>query len=150
MTDKRFYKNIDDVVRRYFEGETNEQEEALLRCFLATKEGSDKRYDEVRAVMAFTTMGRQEAKKKTHTITFRPRWAIGVAASLLLVFGISLTVYITTANKAEYYAYVDGQYVTDPEAVRAEMERSMSAIDLTTENEIVSSTMNDIFAPINE
>ena len=39
------------LIQRYFDAETSEQEEAALKQFIASPEGADAQFNEVRAVM---------------------------------------------------------------------------------------------------
>ena len=43
----------DRLIERYYNAETTEEEERSLKHFLTSKEGSDSRYDEIKAVMGF-------------------------------------------------------------------------------------------------
>lgn len=147
MTDQTLQRRINDAARRYFDGATTAEEERLLRRFLATPAGRDPHYDDLRAVMAFTAMGRRRAAQRRRTKALRPRLAIGVAASLFLSVGISLTLRFTPAAVPDCYALVGGRYITDPDAVAAEMEQTMSGLDLASPEDIATSTLDDLLAP---
>ena len=47
------------LAERYFSAETTDEEEALLRSFLCSKEAQDSRFDEVRATVSYLHVCRQ-------------------------------------------------------------------------------------------
>lgn len=49
----------EDLAERYFSAETTDEEEALLRKFLCSKEAQDSRFDEVRATVSYLHVCRQ-------------------------------------------------------------------------------------------
>ena len=49
----------EDLAERYFQAETTDEEEALLRKFLCSKEAKDSRFDEVRATVSYLHVCRQ-------------------------------------------------------------------------------------------
>ena len=49
----------EDLAERYFQAETTDEEEALLRSFLCSKEAQDSRFDEVRATVSYLHVCRQ-------------------------------------------------------------------------------------------
>ena len=68
----------EDLAERYFQAETSEEEEALLRRFLCSEEAQDPRFDEVRATMSFLHVCRS---KRRPSVEF-PFKAVAVAACL--------------------------------------------------------------------
>ena len=52
-------KNLDELINRYFDAETTVEEERELQRLITGPYAADARYDEVRAVMGFTAVGRK-------------------------------------------------------------------------------------------
>lgn len=125
----------DDLVRRYFEAETSDREEAELREFLLSEEGrSHRRYDEVRAVMGFLSCGKSHRNRNGATVRkHRPavrlpharRWA---AAAVALLFVLPAVRLLSGTDRDACIAYVGGVKVTDTDAVMAQMHRSWTAV----------------------
>ena len=66
-------KNLDELINRYFDAETTLEEERELQRLITGPFASDTRYDEVRAVMGFTALGRK-LHRKSHRLC---QWAQG-------------------------------------------------------------------------
>lgn len=52
-----------EMAERYFQAETSEQEEAMLRSFLCTAEARDSRFDEIRATLGFLCAGSRRSRR---------------------------------------------------------------------------------------
>ena len=59
------------LIERYFNGETTDREEGTLRQFLFSKCADDNRYDELRAVLAFTETGKRFSREQSKAGTRR-------------------------------------------------------------------------------
>lgn len=134
----------DRLIERYYNAETTEEEERSLRRFLASKEGSDSRYDETKAVMGFIATGKRRhcATKDTGNGIGRQRYLYakiaGMAASATMAyFLIGHT--LLSSRPTEYpdicIAYTDGKHVTDRNEVLSLMKKSMQSVTVTEENE---------------
>lgn len=117
--DKQYWLRLS---QRYFEAETTDEEESLLRQFAATTRDAD--FDELRAVMGLMAVARQEARQKPKRHVAPLRY-IGMAASLLMVLGLSVFFATQQTSEPEYIAYVGGKIITDAQQVMQLMQSSM-------------------------
>lgn len=155
----------DELVRRYFEAETTDEEEMRLRRFLVSEEGKDIRYDEVRAVMGFLACGRAQgaagafrseaAAHEVPSVPCRHRrlsvWlkACAVAAVLVLV-ALPVTWRLAAAGPNVCVAYVGGREVTAPDAVLEQMFRSFEDVGLADGTASVETQLNEMFDTLEE
>lgn len=141
------------LIARYFEAETTPDEEVALKQFLASEEGSDSKYDEVRAVMGFMAVGKNErisqVRPQSNKFTFIKISAM--AACLITgLFLINQFVRSSLATQDICLAYVDGRSITEREEVLQLMKMSMNNIvgDESVEDEMVNQLSNMFDAPI--
>lgn len=156
MIQKRTYTEADwdALVERYFEAETTEAEEAALRRFLCTLQGSAPRYDEVRAVMGFLAVGRSQQapavpQKKGRSIRLQTLGRI--AAAVIVAVGVGLAAWHTQSQSTEVYiAYVDGREITDREAVIALMTGTMQEVLAEDPTAEMEAQMSEMFSVMDE
>ncbi len=133
------------LIERYFNGETTDREEETLRQFLFSKCADDSRYDELRAVLAFTETGKRfsreqmrGSRKRTLPVFIRT----AACAAILLGMGIA---YIALP-KDSCVTYIHGQKYTDTETAVKQMRQTLDAFnspDITIEKELGA-----IFSPL--
>lgn len=156
MINKRRYTEADwdALVERYFEAETTEAEEAALRRFLCTPQGSAPRYDEVRAVMGFLAVGRSQqapAPSRKATRSVRLRSLSRVAAAVVLAAGVGLMAWHGLASQREVYvAYVDGREITDRDEVLRLMDVSFAEVAMDEPQAEMEAQLGDMFAVMDE
>ena len=142
------------LVERYFEAETSQAEEEELRHFLCSPQGSSPRYDEVRAVMGYLAQARSMASKTSHTPSKnKTRWLrpAGIAASITIALGLTFTAWRATQAPAEVYlAYVDGNKITDREAVMQLMQNSLEQMEVNETNTLIEEQLSDMFSVADE
>ena len=156
MIQKRTYTEADwdALVERYFEAETTEAEEAALRRFLCTPQGSAPRYDEVRAVMGFLAVGRSQQvaavpQKKGRSIRLQTLGRI--AAAVIVAVGVGLAAWLTQSQPTEVcIAYVDGREITDREAVIALMTGTMQEVLAEDPTAEMEAQMSEMFSVMDE
>ncbi|MDR1555652.1 MAG: hypothetical protein LBS88_01305 [Tannerellaceae bacterium] len=118
--------DIDDLVRKYFEGETTGEEEKRLRAFFA----SDRVPEHLafcKPVFAyFDEEIRKKQQKKTKTgLVWRKIYYYplsGIVAAVLLLLGISRTVLRTEEDAclcSENYVVINGRCYTDIQKARS-------------------------------
>ena len=106
-------KNLDELINRYFDAETTLEEERELQRLITGPYASDARYDEVRAVMGFTAVGRKLRRKSHRAIRW---WQAAAAAVVVLMLGGVYT--IQQAHPDDVcIGYVFGRNVTNPEVL---------------------------------
>lgn len=132
--------NMIQVVRRYFDGETNEDEEQLLRRFLATEAGQDSDFDEVRAVMSVFAAGKAVTQKQPRS---RRLWPWLAAAC---VVGLAWLLWTGIDNSQDIcVAYVNGQKITNRDEVLALMHESWDDIGLQESGNTIETQLTDLF-----
>ena len=143
------------MARRYFDAETTEAEERMLKRFAASPETDGAEWDELRAVMGYATVGkrlRRQAASITSIIPFRPRrrWIPAVAAASILLALVSVPTmkWLTADESAEKdicIAYVNGHRVTDPTQVIQAMHHAMSHVQQVEPMTTVEEQLGSMF-----
>ena len=156
-----------DIVNRYFEAETTEEEERLLKRFLASDEAQGAEFDEARAVMGVFATARSSslsASRKLEYATSRStvpessalspqrtmntslKW-LSVAAAVVLAVGL----WWHWTERPTYYACIDGVETTNRKEVVEAMHRSMENVQQDVETEdIISKQLGEMFNSIEE
>lgn len=134
-----------EMAERYFEAETSDSEEQLLKCFLASEEGQDEAFDEVRAVMGVFAIGRRTTKQRT-TKPVVWIWS-AIAAAVVGVVFILTTVHFRSDSSDICVAYVDGQEITDRREVLAMMHSSWENVGYS-ESPSVEKQLEDLFSTL--
>lgn len=112
MVDKNNIDSLLNDIERYFNCELSENEESRLRRQIAQTQLRHPAVDEIRALMGIRSRRRK--------LNFRPVMAAcSVAASLALVVSIGVSLLSGPSNSftSDCVAYVDGERITDEEAV---------------------------------
>ena len=153
-----------EIVNRYFEAETTEEEERLLKRFLASDEAQGAEFDEARAVMGvFATArcssslsAREESKNASSCATVPESSALSpqktikwlsVAAAVVLAVGL----WWHWSERPTYYACIDGVETTNRKEVVEAMHRSMENVQQDVETEdIISKQLGEMFNSIEE
>lgn len=120
--------DIDDLLTKYFEGETSTEEERRLRAFFASGK-VPQRLSAYRPIFAFFDE-EIEKRKREKTQTGRRQmlyWVSGIAAGLLLLLGIGRFFLVQDPCPCEgNYVVINGRCYTDMDKVR---EMAFSALD---------------------
>ncbi|HIZ26179.1 hypothetical protein [Barnesiella sp. An55] len=137
----------EQLIERYYAGETSLREEEELRRYLFSKESGD-RYNDTRAVLSFTETGRRIATPrppmhKSRRVALHT-W-MSAAACIALVLGGSIAYMTVPRNTC--VAYVYGEKQTDPEVVIEQMRQSVSQF-ASTDDVTVESQLDAIFSPL--
>lgn len=143
-TDKTYWKALEE---RYFEGLTTDEEERLLRQFLATEEAQTAEFEELRAVMGYIAMGKVEHKKKIVPLWRRHevvRWS--AAACLVILGGVEL---LHLMPRTTYVAYIDGRRTTNKMEVIAQMHSVMSDVNADTPTSEMEASMSNLLNTLN-
>ena len=120
---------LEQLIERYFDGETSVQEEQMLREVLADCPWSSEAINEARFTMGFFAAHYQE-KKRTARKTHR-RQLIGIAASIaiILAIGIPAMYHSWFAPHNECISYVDGKIIDNDDVVMALIESDLSKME---------------------
>ena len=153
MTEKD-YQYWKEMARRYFDAETTEAEERMLKRFAASPEADGAEWDELRAVMGYATVGKrlrgQAAATNTIPLRRMPQWmwiaAAAVFAGLIL---LPITMWLTNSQDSLdediCIAYVNGNRVTDPAQVIQAMHHAMSHVQQVEPMTTVEEQLGSMF-----
>lgn len=134
---------IDELLDKYFEGETSCEEERELRHFF-TKEEVPEGLQIYRPLFAYLDQevastaereeGPQEQPAERRSRPYRLLYTVsGIAAGLLLLFGIGRMVFpLSTAP--ENYVVIDGKRYTDEKLVQAKALEALQNVGFTDED----------------
>lgn len=140
------------LTERYFDAETTPEEERELCRFLASPEGQQPQFDDVRHVMGYLITGRRHHPTAAAPASARrlrlPRMAAAAAlAALLIVPPVARYVW---QSRNVCVAYVNGQKITDPQQVIMQARRSIEAVADTPGRPNIDSQLNDMFSTLGE
>ena len=153
MTEKD-YRYWKEMARRYFDAETTEAEERMLKRFAASPEADGAEWDDLRAVMGYATVGKrlrgQAAATNTIPLRRMPQWmriaAAAVFAGLIL---LPITMWLTDSQDSLdediCIAYVNGHRVTDPAQVIQAMHHAMSHVQQVEPMTTVEEQLGSMF-----
>ena len=139
---------------RYFEATATDEEEQLLKRFLATKEADDPRFDEVRAVMGIFAAHRRQAPVSTSVRSLRSaatrRWAwVGAAAAAVVAICFTVSEWANRPTDI-CVAYVNGVEITNRDEVLAMMHSSFESVGMDDGTSVVADELGDLFASMDE
>lgn len=147
------------LIDRYFEAQTSEAEELLLRQFVASPladapEMASLRaaIDEVRAVMGVAVAARRRRSSASVAVVQRSRplrqWR-GVAAAMIGVALLAGGVAVYQYRNPSCLAYVDGERITDPATVQLKMEETLrQALQPTSAQATMEAQLGDMFSTL--
>lgn len=134
----------EELVERYFEAQTTDDEEQRLRAFLLTDEAAGREFDEVKAVMGFLSMGKSKhcSKKRYQLPIYGKRWA---AAVVIFCVISSIAWQITYRRENVCVAYIYGEKCTDSEVVMSQLKNSLLQIQRTEGDVMMEEQLSDMF-----
>lgn len=106
-----------ELMRRYFDAETSPEEEKELALYAASTD--DPAFGQLRGVLGFLSIGRQERGRKRTAVIYR---AVAVAASVVVVAAIGLN----AAFKKECVQIDHGNRVESNDVIMASVETSLA------------------------
>ena len=119
---------LEQLIDRYFDGETSIQEEQMLREALADCPWSSEAIDEARFTMGYFVAHRQEAQRASKR-NYR-RQLIGIAASIAIILAVGgYALWHQQQPSDVCIAYVNGNVVEDNNKVMALIANDMSKMD---------------------
>ena len=138
---------LEQLIDRYFDGETTVQEEQMLRETLADCPWSSEAIDEARFTMGYFAAHvneQQRVAKKSHR-----RQLIGIAASIAIILAIGLPALTHNwfAPQPQYIAYVNGKVVANSQkAVMSLIAQDLNTMDMATRemDNAIASDINDM------
>jgi len=126
---------IDQLLNKYFEGQTSLEEEAMIKAFFKSKDILPEKYIKLKALFCFYEASKNETselefenlipnqKKKRNPLRIV---YYAVAASIAILFGI----WFMQDSKIEkpVYAYINGQPVENQEVAFKEAQKALMMI----------------------
>ena len=141
-TDKQYWLTLSE---RYFDAETTDEEERLLRQFAAQTDDPD--FDALRATMGYTAVGRhfhQAPQAQAHPVVPLWRYA-GIAAGVLLMVMLSFHWLNPSPQQPECIAYEHGQRIDEPDRVMALMQGTLQACAQAGVDDPVEAQLREMF-----
>jgi hypothetical protein len=146
-------KYIKQLEQKYFDGLTTDEEEAVLKQYL--HEHADG-MDELRAVMSYLAVGKDlhapSAMKPhgAHKAKRRVMTWYAAAAIVVLIIGGATFLGISESSNDVCVAYVNGQKITDSEAVMAQMRESIKQVKTDDKDPTVDDQLGDMMKTLND
>ena len=125
------------LLERYYNGTTTNDEERLIRIFLASPAANGGVFDADRAVMGFLCTKRAKCRR-TKAFKWIP---IAAAACITIAIGLWTYDYLTTPD---YIAYVNGQEYTNEQFVITNMEQTMKTVGNEAESLSIEDQMKAV------
>lgn len=132
-----------ELLPRYFDAQTSEEEEAALRRFAASPQAGAPEFDELRAVMSLSAYARRRTVRRPARRMPVMRYAAAVLLFLMAGGGYLFHRY-NTENVC--IAYVNGVKETDTDVVMAQMRRSLRDMGQPVGEQVMEAQLEDVFA----
>ena len=120
-------KKADELIVRYYDGETTCEEEELLRVFLKQKNLPPK-YDVEKAIFGYFE---PKSTVKTPSVTFRPFYRSAAAAVIAGLIGFAV---FRNVSESKNFAYVDGKKITNIENIQSLANSSLGDVSSDNDN----------------
>lgn len=139
--------NIDDLLNKYFEGETSCEEEQCLRNYFASDNVSQHLLMYKPMFTYFSEEIGKQQQKKPKTFPLRRKimyYASGIAAAILLIIGIKQTLFapdpcLCSGN----YVVINGRCYTDMEKVRELAFEALQEVATSDDEYFLGNIFND-------
>lgn len=124
---------LEELIDRYFEGQTSQQEEQLLRENLADCPWESEAIDEARFTLGYFTAHKQQSRQQRTTFSNRYRYmAIAASIAVLLTIGVGL-LWQSRQPEDVCIAYVNGQTISDKDKVLTLMQSDLNDMGNATQ-----------------
>ena len=133
MTDKEKYL---ELMQRYFDAETSPDEEKALALYAASTD--DPAFRELRGVLGYLSIGRQNKAKKVRTVRF---FSMVAAASVAIATALGITLSNQRQNSCIRYTY--GNKEDDETSIMESVESSLA--DFFAGNTPAESNLFELF-----
>lgn len=141
-------KDIDEILERYFEGETSLDEEKLLRNYFRRHDIYERHKIYAPMFNLFSEERKEIAIEKKKRRTPLYTW-IGIAASIALLIGVRAFFYAPIENgNTKSMVYIDGKKITDINTINSEVLYSIE--NISNVNEDILNSQIDILDSFTE
>ena len=122
-------EELEQLIDRYFEGDTTVEEEQTLRQCLADCPWDSEAIDEARFTMGYFTAHKQQ-QHRANRVSNRFRYtAIAASIALLMAVGIGTLLHYQSQTNNMCVAYVNGKTIDNDDAVMALIANDLNAMD---------------------
>ena len=137
----------EELVERYFDALTTNEEERELKDFLCSPEAMGEVFDEARAVMGFLEVG-QALSKKERKLRPANYWKVAAIFCGVMLGGAALwSGWHKMQNVCEAYVY--GVKYTEVSMVMSQVKHSLDKVN-DVEEDIVEAQLSDFFQMMEE
>lgn len=156
MSHKHRYSDLNYwkwLTERYFDAETTPEEERELCRFLASSQGQQPQFDDVRHVMGYLITGRRRhtrAAVPTHAARRLRLTRMAAAAALAALLIVPPVARYVWQSRNVCVAYVNGKEITDPKQVMQQARHSIDAVTDTPGRPTIDSQLGDMFSTLEE
>ena len=138
---------LEQLINRYFDGETNIEEEQILRESLVNCPWQSEVIDEALFTMGYFAAHREQ-QQRTAKKSYR-RQVIGIAASIAitLAIGIPILSHNWSTPQPQCIAYVNGKVImNDQKAIMSLIAQDLNTIEMATRemDNVIASDMSDM------
>ena len=126
--------DLEQLIERYFDGNTSLQEEQVLKEILADCPWSSETIDEARFTMGYFVAHKQQGNNNAVKSNNRFRYgAIAASVAVLLTIGVSMG-WHSYLTEDVCIAYVNGQAINDKDEVMMLMQNDLNEIGNATQS----------------
>lgn len=144
----RSIEEWEELVERYFEAQTTDEEERQLRYFLLTEAAVGSKFDEAKVVMGFLAVGKSlHQPKKKHFAGYGIKWVAAVVVCCIIG---SVTWQAADRRENVCVAYIYGEKCTDSEVVMSQLKNSLRQVQRGEEEATVEEQLNDMFQTLDD
>lgn len=125
------YKEIDQLLEKYFDGRTSLEEEQFLRDFLSHEKDVKPEWQHARLMLEHFKEEQQvifESPLLSPRVHKKPYsfWKLSGIAATLLILLTAGWFYVQPVNPPVTYAYINGQIVTEKAVALEEMKKALT------------------------
>ena len=146
----RSIQEWEELVERYFDAMTSNEEEQELRHFLLSTEATGSVFDEARATMGFLKVG-QTIHLKKQTSSFQSKMRYLKVAAICSGIAIGATLWHTWGSTKDICeAYIYGTRYTEVTMVMTQLQNSLDRVNNDREEDIVKTQLSELFQLMKE
>ena len=123
------HAELEQLINRYFDGETSLQEEQMLREALADCPWSSELIDEARFTMGYIATHKQHGRRANTSARRYRIAAIAASVAIVLAVGISTIWHYQPQSDNVCVAYVNGKTINNDDAVMALIANDLSSME---------------------
>ena len=138
---------LEQLIERYFDGETGIQEEQMLRETLADCPWCSELIDEARFTMGFFAAHSQETERVAKKSNRRKFIGFAATIAIILAIGIPALTHNWFAPQSQYIAYINGKVVANNQkAVMSLIAQDLNTMDMATRemDNAIAADINDM------